>query len=274
MPEYDFSGKVAFITGGARGQGRNHAIEFARYGADIVVADICRSLDSVPYALSGREDLDETVGGIESHGQHALGVEMDVRDEGDVSSAVDRAIDEFGRLDILVNNAGVNSSAPLLQMEEPMWDEMLDTNLKGMWLAAKHVGGHMVDQGDGGKIVNTASNFAFTATPTMGHYVASKHGAMGLTKTLALELAEHDVNVNAVSPTAANTALMDGMLAAGDEDLLEAADAIAGPSNILTPEDPLIEPQDITEAVLWLSSDAARFVTGTHLDVDAGYTAK
>jgi SDR family mycofactocin-dependent oxidoreductase len=274
MPEYDFSDKVAFVTGGARGQGRNHAVQYAKYGADVVVGDICKSLDTVPYELSTRGELEETVEMIENEGRQAVGVEMDIRDEGAVADAVERAIDEFDRIDILANNAGVNSSAPLLQMEEEMWDEMLDTNLKGMWHAAKHVGRKMVDQGDGGKIVNTASNFAFTAAPTMGHYVSSKHGVIGLTKTLALELAEHDVNVNAVSPTAANTALMDGMLAAGDEDLLEAADELAGPSNIFDPEDPLIEPQDITEAFLWLSSDAARYVTGTTLEVDAGYTAK
>ena len=274
MPEYDFSDKVAFVTGGARGQGRNHAVQYGKYGADVVVGDICKSLDTVPYELSTRGELDETVEMIENEGQQAVGVEMDVRDEGAVADAVERAVDEFDRIDILANNAGVNSSAPLLQMEAEMWDEMLDTNLKGMWHAAKHVGQQMVDQGDGGKIVNTASNFAFTAAPTMGHYVSSKHGVVGLTKTLALELAEHDINVNAVSPTAANTALMDGMLAAGDEDLLEAADELAGPSNIFDPEDPLIEPQDITEAFLWLSSDAARYVTGTTLEVDAGYTAK
>lgn len=274
MPEYDFSDKVAFVTGGARGQGRNHAVQYAKYGADVVVGDICKSLDTVPYELSTRGELEETVEMVENEGQQAVGVEMDIRNEGAVADAVERAIDEFDRIDILANNAGVNSSAPLLQMEEEMWDEMLDTNLKGMWHAAKHVGQKMVDQGNGGKIINTASNFAFTAAPTMGHYVSSKHGVIGLTKTLALELAEHDINVNAVSPTAANTALMDGMLAAGDEDLLEAADELAGPSNIFDPEDPLIEPQDITEAFLWLSSDAARYVTGTTLEVDAGYTAK
>ena len=182
MPEYDFSDKVAFVTGGARGQGRNHAVQYAKYGASVVVGDICKSLGTVPYELSTRGELDETVEMVENEGQQAVGVEMDVRDEGAVADAVERAVEEFGRIDILANNAGVNSSAPLLQMEAEMWDEMLDANLKGMWHAAKHVGQQMVDQGDGGKIVNTASNFAFTAAPTMGHYVSSKHGAVGLTK--------------------------------------------------------------------------------------------
>jgi len=274
MPSYDFSDTVVFVTGAGRGQGRSHAVQFAEHGADVIVTDICETLSSPHYEFSTREDLEETASLVRERGGESLALEVDVRDEAEVKAAVDAAIEKFGRIDVLANNAGMMTMGELLDIEEITWNETVDTILKGVWLCSKHVGSHFVERGEGGKIVNTGSASAIVGFPHMGHYAAAKHGVMGLTKTLALELAEHDVNVNAVSPTAANTALMDGMLAAGDEDLLEAADALAGPSNILTPDDPLIEPQDITEAVLWLSSDAARFVTGTHLDVDAGYTAK
>jgi SDR family mycofactocin-dependent oxidoreductase len=274
MPEYDFSGQTAFVTGAGRGQGRSHAVAYAEHGADVVVTDLCQSLSTVPYDLSTRSDLEETVELVRETGQEALGIEMDVRDEADVEAAVDRAVDEFGRIDILANNAGVNSSGGMLDLDEATWDEMIDTNLKGVWLVSKHVGQHLVDRGGGGKIVNTSSNFGFTAAPGMGHYVATKHGVIGLTKTLALELAEHDVNVNAVAPTAVDTDLIQGMFDVVGEDMMEQVDGLAGPSNLFEPDDPLIEPQDVTEAFLWLSSDAARYVTGTHLAVDAGYMAK
>jgi SDR family mycofactocin-dependent oxidoreductase len=274
MPTYDFTDTVAFVTGAGRGQGRSHALAYAEHGADVVVTDACAPLETVPYDLSSRADLDETAAGVEERGGRALALEMDVRDEAAVETAVGRALEEFGRIDVLANNAGVNSSGMMLEMDEATFEEMIDTNLKGMWLVAKHVGGHMVERGGGGKIVNTASNFAFTAAPGMGHYVASKHGVMGLTKTLALELAEHGINVNAVSPTAVDTDLIHGMMAEVGEEMIESVDELAGPSNLFNPDDPLIEAQDVTEAFLWLSSDAARFVTGTHIAVDAGYMAK
>jgi NAD(P)-dependent dehydrogenase (short-subunit alcohol dehydrogenase family) len=164
--------------------------------------------------------------------------------------------------------------AAATKMDEEMWDELVDINLKGVWLTAKHVGQHFIDRGDGGKIVNTASISGMTGVPTENvHYVSAKHGVIGLTKTLALELAEYDVNVNAVCPGAIDTPMVSGMIEAYGEEALEVSEDFGGPFNIFDP-DAMLESQDITEAYMWLSSDAARYVTGIALPVDAGFTAK
>ncbi|WP_144927019.1 mycofactocin-coupled SDR family oxidoreductase [Halorubrum salsamenti] len=273
MPEYDFDGKVAFVTGAAHGQGRSHAQHYAKHGADVVVTDIGHNMDTVPYDLGTPDELEETVSLVEEEEQEALAIEMDVRDEAQVESAVEEAIDHFGRIDILANNAGIESMADAVKMDEVTWDEMLDTNLKGAWLCAKHVGQHFIDRGDGGKIVSTSSTAGLIGAPSNAHYVSAKWGIRGLTKTLALELAEYDVNVNCVCPTVVNTPMISGMTEAYGEEVFEDM-AISGPMNIFNPEDPGIESSDISEAYMWLSSDAARYVTGIALPVDAGFVAK
>ena len=273
MVEYDFSGKVAFVTGAAHGQGRSHAQHYAKHGADVVVTDIGENMETVPYDLGTTAELDETVGLIEEEGQDALAIQMDVRDETQVEAAVDEALDEFGRIDILANNAGIAHFCDLVEMDEAMWDEMLDTNLKGVWLASKHVGKHFIDRGDGGKIVSTSSIYGKVAGPGSGHYIAAKHGVLGLTKTLALELAEYDVNVNAVCPTGVDTPMITGVTEAYGSEALEAATDMTGPWNIFG-DGGMIESRDISEAYMWLSSDAARYVTGIGLPVDAGMLAK
>ncbi|MFD1685906.1 mycofactocin-coupled SDR family oxidoreductase [Halobellus litoreus] len=272
MVTYDFGGKVAFVTGAAHGQGESHAVHYAKHGADVVVTDICGDIDSNPYSLGTREELEGTAEQVEAEGQNALAIDVDVRDEAQVEAAVEEAIDEFGRIDILANNAGIWNMADLTEMGEQQWDELVDTNLKGVWLCAKHVGKHFIDRGDGGKIVNTASTAGFTGIPGGGHYVAAKHGVIGLTKTLALELAEYDVNVNSVAPTGVDTPLVTGMLEAYGEETMEEMGAMTGPWNVIDGE--MIDASDISEAYMWLSSDAARYVTGTTLKVDAGFTAK
>jgi SDR family mycofactocin-dependent oxidoreductase len=274
MPEYDFSGKVAFVTGAARGQGRSHAQHYAKHGADVVVTDIGHNMDSVPYGLGTPEELEETASMVEDEGGEALPIEMDVSDEAQVEAAVEESLDRFGKIDILAHNAGIGSFSDLTEMDERMWDEMLDVNLKGVWLTAKHVGKHFIDRGDGGKIVSTSSGAGLIAQPGNGHYVSAKHGVIGLTKTLALELAEYDVNVNTVCPTVVNTPMIDGFMEAYGEETFAEMAGIGGPMNVFNPEDPGTEPKDISEAYMWLSSDAARYVTGIALPVDAGATAK
>ena len=274
MPEYDFSGQVAFVTGGAHGQGRTHAQHYARHGADVVVTDVGGDVETVPYDLGTTDELEETADLVEAEGQEALALEMDVRNEDEVEAAVEEALDEFGRIDVLANNAGIVTIADAVEMDEALWDEMIDVNLKGVWLCAKHVGKHFVDRGDGGKVVSTASTAGLVGTPGNGHYVASKHGVIGLTKTLALELAEYDVNVNAVCPTVVDTPMVSGMSEAYGEEVLGEMGEMAGPFNVFDTEDPALEARDITEAYLWLSSDAARYVTGIALPVDAGFSAK
>ena len=269
MAQYDFSGDVAFVTGAARGQGRSHALMYAENDADVVVTDICETTDESKYELSGREEMEKTVALVEERGQEAIGVKMDVSEESDVEHAVGEAIDAFGHIDILANNAGVAPVSGLMELDERTWDLALDVNLKGMWLCAKHVGGEMIEQGDGGRIVNTSSTAGLVASPGLGHYTAAKHGVLGLTKTLAMELAPHDITVNAVCPTAVDTEMTSGIVETIDEDVAEIAEQ-SGTDNVLGE---IVQPEDISNAFMWLSSDDAKFVTGIGLPVAAGATA-
>ncbi|WP_276282502.1 mycofactocin-coupled SDR family oxidoreductase [Halorussus caseinilyticus] len=269
MAEYDFDGRVAFVTGGARGQGRSHALRYAENGADVACADICETTDESAYELGDETELDETVRKVEDRGQSALGVQMDVADEREVEAGVERAVSEFGRIDFLANNAGVAPVSGLMELDEQTWDHALDVNLKGRWLCAKHVGQHMIDRGEGGRIVNTPSTAGMVASPGLGHYTAAKHGVLGLTKTLAMELAPHDVTVNAVCPTAVDTPTTGGIVESIGEEMAEVAEQ-SGPDNVLGE---IVQPEDVSAAFVWLSSDDARFVTGIALPVAAGATA-
>lgn len=273
MPEYDFSGQVAFVTGAAHGMGRTHALRYAEHGADVVAMDVCQNKETVAYDLGTREELDDVVAEIEAKGQRALAVQGDTSVETDVAAAVDRAVDELGGIDILANNAGIDSVSPLVEMDEQTWDEMLDVNLKGVWLCSKHVGQHFIERGDGGKIVSTSSILGLRGVPQWGHYAAAKHGVVGLTKTLALELADHDVNVNAIAPTGVDTPMVQGSMGtAYDESFMEDVIELTGPWNLF--DDGMLQPEEITEAYMWLSSDASQYVTGTTLPVDGGMLAK
>ena len=269
MTTYDFEDQAAFVTGAARGQGRSHALRYAENGADVVVTDVCETDDASTYELSGREAMEETVDLAEERGAEAIGIEMDVSDEAMVEAAVERAVDEFGRIDVLANNAGVAPVSSLMDLDEATWDLALDVNLKGMWLCAKHVGRRMIEQGDGGRIVNTSSTAGVAASPGLGHYTAAKHGVIGLTKTLAVELAPHDITVNAVCPTAVDTPMTGGIVESIDPEVAEIAEQ-SGPDNLFTD---ILQPEDVSAAFMWLSSDDARFVTGVALPVAAGATA-
>lgn len=273
MVEYDFGGQVAFVTGAAHGQGASHAEHYAKNGADVVAVDIADNKETVPYDLGTANELEETASAVEGHGQETLTVEADVSEESEIEAAVEKALDRFDHIDILANNAGIESIADLTEMDEAMWDELLDTNLKGIWLSSKHVGQHFIDRGDGGKIVSTASTAGQVGIPSNGHYVAAKHGVVGLTKTLALELAEYDVNANCIGPTAVDTPMVAGMLESYGEEFMEEMGGLAGPMSVF-PDVESIEPRDLSEAYMWLSSDAARYVTGIYLPVDAGFLAK
>ncbi|QKY21898.1 mycofactocin-coupled SDR family oxidoreductase (plasmid) [Halolamina sp. CBA1230] len=272
MPEYAFDGQVAFVTGAGRGQGRSHARQYAKHGADVVVVDGPKGIETSQYPLASAAQLDETASLVEDEGGDALVVRADVRRESAVEAAVDEALDRFGKIDILANNAGIWNVADLVAMDEQRWDELVDTVLKGTWLCSKHVGQQFVERGDGGKIVSTASTAGLVGARGSGHYAAAKHGVVGLTKALALELAEHGVNVNAVVPTGVATPMIDGILETMGDDALTSVSDASGSMNVL--DDQLIEPRDVSEAYMWLSSDAARYVTGITLPVDAGMLAK
>lgn len=273
MPTYDFSGRVAFVTGAGHGQGRSHAVTYAEHGADVVVTDIAADQPEIAYDLSTSDELEETARLVEEEGQAALPLVMDVTEEDDIARAVGEAVDHFGRIDMLANNAGVLDSAKLVELDEDRWDTVVDTNLKGVWLCSKHVGRHFIEHGEGGKIVSTLSNGAFRGSPGQaGHYGASKWGVRGLTKTLAVELGEHGVNVNAVAPGGLMTPMTEGMMEEFGEELYERMQALTGEETPIHPEK-MVEPRDVSEAYMWLSSDAARFVTGTVIRVDRGDTA-
>ena len=196
---YDFRGQVVLVTGGARGQGRSHALAFAEAGADIVIADIGAAIESVLYPLATTEELNATAAEIEALHVRCLPAVCDVRDARQVEALVDDALAHFGRIDVLINNAGIESISSLVDMGEQQWDDVVDTCLRGAFLCSKYVVPNMIERRRG-KIVSTGSTSSYVGVPRNAHYVAAKHGIMGLTKSLALELAEYGINVNAVCP--------------------------------------------------------------------------
>lgn len=270
MVEYDFSGKVAFVTGGGRGQGRSHALAYAEHGAEVVVTDVAEDTGSSSYSAATEDELTETVELIEDRGGNAVGFTMDVTDEEQVVRTVELAIDEFGRIDFLANNAGIAPVSSLLDLDESAWNETIDVDLKGMWLCAKHIGRHMRARRGGGRIVNTSSTAGLFASPGLGHYSAAKHGVIGLTKTLATELAADAVTVNAVCPTAVETPMTTEIVEAMDDDHLAEIASYTQPDSLLGE---ILTPPDVSAAFMWLSSEDARFVTGIALPVAAGATA-
>ena len=260
-------GKVAFITGAGRGQGRAHAVLMAREGADIAALDICHDLPYPRYSLAVRSDLEETARQVRECGRQALELVADVRDSVAMAAAVNETVAAFGQIDILVCNAGIADMALTWDITEDWWDMMIDVNLKGYWLAVKYVVPQMLAQKTGGRIVMTSSVAGLRGEPGMAHYCASKWGVIGLANSLAQELAPHNITVNTLHPTAVNTAIISGMAKAADmatEDLVE----FIRHSHALPVK--LIEAEDVANAALWLVSDEARYVTGQKLNIDAG----
>jgi SDR family mycofactocin-dependent oxidoreductase len=199
-------GKVALITGAARGQGRSHALRLAEEGADIIAVDVCGQLDTVPYAMATEADLEETAKQVEDRDRRILTRQADVRDLGQLQAAVADGVSEFGHLDIVCANAGIGSMGPAWELSEETWQDMIDVNLTGVWKTVKAVIPQMIEQGTGGSIVLTSSIFGVQAGANVAHYVAAKHGVTGLMRALAVELAPHRIRVNSVHPTTVDTA--------------------------------------------------------------------
>ena len=272
-------GKVAFVTGAARGQGRSHALRLAQEGADIIAVDIVDQIDSGPYDMARPADLDETVRQIEALDRRIVAKQADVRDFDALKGALDEGVAELGKLDIVSANAGIFSFGTMEELSETEFDDMLDVNLKGVWHAAKAAIPHLRANG-GGSMILTSSTAGILAVPNIGHYVAAKHGVVGLMKTLALELADDFVRVNSVHPTSVNTDMIQNAatyaLFAPDLSEDQRTKDVVGERfkamNVLPI--PWVEPVDISNAVLWLASDEARYVTGVMLPVDAGSTTK
>jgi (+)-trans-carveol dehydrogenase len=272
-------GKVAFITGAARGQGRAHAVRLAQEGADIIAVDICKQIESVLVPLSTPEDLAETADLVKGHNRRIYTAEVDVRDYAALKAAVDTGVEQLGRLDIIVANAGIgNGGHTLDKTSEKDWTDMIDVNLGGVWKTVKAGVPHILSGGRGGSIILTSSVGGLKAYPHTGHYVAAKHGVVGLMRTFAVELGQHMIRVNSVHPTNVNTPLFmneptmklfrPDLENPGPDDLK----AIAQMMHTL----PIgwVEPEDIANAVLFLASDESRYVTGVTLPVDAGSCLK
>ena len=194
-------GRVAFITGAARGQGRAHAIRLANDGADIIAIDICRPVsDTITYPLATSEELAETVRDVEATGRKVLAREVDIRDLAALQKVVADGIEQFGRLDIIVANAGVLSWGRMHEMSEEQWDTVIDINLNGTWRTIRAAVPAMIEAGNGGSIVIVSSSAGLKATPGNGHYSASKHGLVAMTNALAIELGEFGIRVNSIHP--------------------------------------------------------------------------
>lgn len=258
-------GKVALITGAAHGQGRASALALAREGVAIIALDVAKQLAYPGYATATPDKLQSLIQEIEGLGGQAQAVVADVRDDKAVTQAVAQGIARFQKIDILFNNAGICGYSLAHEMTEEAWDAMLDINLKGAWLVARQVIPHMIKQ-QSGVILNNSSVMGLRGGNRLSHYVASKWGLVGLTKSWAIELAPHNIRVISLHPTGVNTPMNDGLAFLEGKTTQEIAEASAGN---LQPV-PWIEPEDVAQAVLYLASDQARFVTGSQFVMDAG----
>jgi len=256
---------VAIVTGAAHGQGRATALALAKAGAHIVALDVGRPLAYPGYTMGTTGELDSLAAECSRAGVQCLVFAADVRDDAAVTAAIQAAADKFGRLDILFNNAGICGYGLAHELTEEAWDAMIDINLKGAWLVARRVIPHMIAR-KSGVIINNSSIAGLRGMGRLSHYAASKWGLTGLTKSWAIELAPHNIRVVSLHPTGVNTPMNDGLAALEGLSPREVAERSAG--NLLPV--PWIEPEDVAQAVLFLVSDAARYVTGAEFVIDAG----
>jgi len=268
-------GKVAFITGAARGQGRSHAIRLAQEGADIIAIDLLEPVPGAPYDAATEEDLAETVRQVEALDRRIVASKADVRDFAGLKKALDDGVAELGRLDIVSANAGISTQmAPTEDLAEDMWQNMIDTNLTGVWHTAKAAIPHLKAGGRGGSLILTSSEAGIKGYANIAHYVSAKHGVVGLMRTLALELAPDMIRVNSIHPTQVDTPMIMNeatyRLFAPDKEnpTREDFEPASQATNALPI--PWVEAVDISNAVLFLASDEARYITGVPLPVDAG----
>ena len=264
------AGKVAFITGAGRGQGRSHAIRLAEEGADIIAVDICRDYGTVPYAMATEADLAETVKAVEALDRRIVATRADVRDAAALRAAVDDGVAQLGRLDIVSANAGICTVQSWDEVTPAVWQDTLDTNLTGVWNTMVVSVPHLIAAG-GGSIICTSSTAGIKGLPYLAPYVATKHGVVGIARTMANELAIHKIRVNTVHPTGVDTPMGTGL---GGLESLIGRDPNLGPIYMNTLPVEIVDPRDISNAVLFLASDEARYVTGLEFTVDAGNTIR
>lgn len=273
------AGKVAFITGAARGQGRSHAVRLAEEGAEIIAVDICEAVEGIDlYPGATEADLKETARLVAKAGQRIIARKADVRDADTMAQVVNEGVAEFGRLDIVCANAGVFDFAPALEQSEAMWKAHIGVNLTGVWNTCKVALPHILKGGRGGSVIITSSTAGTKGNANTLSYNASKHGVVGIMKTLANEFGAQNVRVNAIHPGAVDTPLIQNEKTWGlfDPSNPHPTRKSAAPhfqsTNVLPV--PWIQPDDVSDAVVWLASDEARYVTGASLPVDAGFVIR
>ena len=274
-----FAEQVVFITGAAHGMGRSHALAFAREGARLVLCDACRQYRTIPYPLAQPEELASLASEIAAMGRPVIAQQVDVTHLADMQALVEQARQEFGPIDIVVANAGLYSFASSWEMSEEQWDETMNVDLKGVWITCKVSIPAMLPRRSG-KIICVASTASVKGMANLAHYVAAKHGVLGLVKTLAIELAPYNINVNAICPTSIDTvmcrnqALYDIFAGGpGPQATEEHMLTLMNQMNLFSDRN-LLSPEAISAVVLWLASDEARHLTGCALPIDAGYLTR
>ena len=268
-PSGTLQGRVAFITGAARGQGRAHAARLAREGADIIALDICAPVsDSISYPAATLEDLADTVRAVEAEGRKVLARQVDIRDDAAVRQLVSDGVEQFGRLDILIANAGVLSWGRIWELSDEQWNTVIDVNLTGTFHTLRAAIPAMIEAGNGGAIIVVSSSAGLKATPGNGHYSASKHGLTGLTNSLAIELSEFGIRVNSIHPYSVDTPMI-------EPDLMMQVFA-KHPHYIHSFGPMLLQPNgfmgaaEVSDVVAWLVSDGSGTLTGAQIPVDKG----
>lgn len=271
-------GRVAFVTGAARGQGRAHAIRLAGEGADIIAIDVCGPIsDTITYPLGSSEELAETVRAVEATGRKVLSREVDVRDLAALQQVVADGIEQFGRLDILVANAGVLSWGRLFEMSEEQWNAVIDVNLSGTWKTIRAAVPAMIEAGNGGSIIIVSSSAGLKATPGNGHYAASKHGLTSLTNSLALEVGAYGIRVNSIHPYSIDTPMVE------KEAMMELFGKFPSfihsfkpfPYRAVSQEgasslQDFMTAEEVSDVVAWLAGDGSMTISGSQINVDRG----
>jgi SDR family mycofactocin-dependent oxidoreductase len=267
-------GRVGFITGGARGQGRAIAAKFASEGADIAICDVPTRSPNLAYETATQADLDATVQLIQSSGRRCIADIVDVRDQDGLSAFAQRVWDEYGRIDIVCANAGIVSWGPTLEMPEHIWQEVLDVNLTGIWKTVKATAPFLIRRGEGSIVITTSTN-SVEPLRNIAAYVAAKHGALGLMRVFALELGDHGIRVNAVAPGLVATPMSDNPAVYrgtfGREDVTREEYIRAGHNWTALKGRNALSAADVADVVIWLASDESRHVTGIEINIDAGH---
>ena len=263
------AGKVAFITGAARGQGRSHAIRLASEGADVAISDICAPVNGNMIPPATPEDLEETVRLVEKTGQRVLARHVDVRDLAGLEAFAADTVAQLGRLDVVVANAGILGWANAWELDPADWQSVIDVNLTGVFHTVRATVPHLIRQGQGGSIILISSSAGLKGQPFTLHYTAAKHGVVGICRGLANELGEYDIRVNSIHPAGVETAMGE---CPGLIDMIAAKAETLGPVFMNTLPYEMMPPEDISGTVAYLASDDARKVTGAQIAVDLGTT--